>query len=200
MNWRKWLDDCKMAAEGAVAATKERRFWYGFVPAFLGFGWLINMLSGGISKFQMMFIAPFPEGLKIAGENLIALFGVGQPFLDWLPVFLIAVLQGWLIGMIVLLWKKKQENAASIEKAGIVAGLIALGAGCPTCGTTLISPLLGVIFSTGGLAITGTVSAIVTCIAIIVAIFALRRLGLENYVMIKNEKYLKRHKSAGPRA
>ncbi len=184
-----------MAAEGAVSATREKRFWLGFVPAFLGFGWLMNMLAGGTAKFQMMFGMPFPEGLKIAGENLIALFGVGQPFLEWLPVFAIAVLQGWLIGMIVLLWKKKQENAANLEKVGIVTGLIALGAGCPTCGTTLIAPLLGAIFSTGGLAITGTVSTIVTWIAIIVAVFALRRLGLENYVIIKNEKYLRRHKN-----
>ena len=75
----------------------------------------------------------------------------------------------------------------------IITGLIALGAGCPTCGTTLITPLIGVIFSTGSLSIAGTISTIVTWLAIIIAILSLKRLGEETYVTIINEKYLARH-------
>ena len=198
MNWRKWLDEWGLAARGLVLATREKRFWAGFVPAFIFFGWLINMLSNGVGKFAALFQVPFPEAMKILGENLLAVFGVNQTFLNWLPTFAISVLQGILIGMIVLLWQKKREqkneNSAGVEKAGIIAGLIALGAGCPTCGTTLITPLFGAIFSAGGLAVTGTVSTIVTWVAIVIAILALKKLGLENYVIIKNEEYMKRHK------
>ena len=100
-------------------------------------------------------------------------------------------MQGILIGLIVLLWnKKKEQNSANLEKAGIITGLIALGAGCPTCGTTLLTPLIGAIFSTGGLAITGAISTIITWLAIIIAILSLKRLGEETYVIIINEKYL----------
>ena len=121
----------------------------------------------------------------------LAIFGINQPFLDWLPVFFIAFLQGILIGLIVLLWNKKREqNSANLERAGIITGLIALGAGCPTCGTTLITPLIGAIFSTGSLAIAGAISTIVTILAIIIAILSVKRLGLEIYVTIINEKYL----------
>ena len=92
-----------------------------------------------------------------------------------------------------VLWqKKKGANSENVEKAGIITGLIALGAGCPTCGTTLLTPLLTAIFSTGGLAMVGTVSSIVTWVAIIVAILSLRRLGEETYVIIVNERYLKK--------
>ena len=198
MNWRKWLDEWGLAARGLVLATREKRFWAGFVPAFIFFGWLINMLSNGIGKFAALFQVSFPEAMKIIGENLLAVFGFNQAFLNWLPTFAISILQGILIGMIVLLWHKKREqkneNSAGVEKAGIIAGLIALGAGCPTCGTTLITPLLGAVFSAGGLAVTGTVSTIVTWVAIIIAVLALKKLGLENYVIIKNEEYMKRHK------
>ena len=136
----------------------------------------------------------FPNGLRIIGESFLAIFGINQPFLDWLPIFFIAILQGTLIGLIVLLWKKKKDqNAANLEKAGIITGLIALGAGCPTCGTTLITPLIGVIFSTGSLSIAGAISTIVTWLAIIIAILSLKRLGEETYVTIINEKYLARH-------
>ena len=194
MNWRKWLDEFVLAGKGILLATKEKRFWYGFIPSFLFFGLLINLLQGGFAKFELMGALGFPENLKILGSSLLAIFGVGQPFLDWLPIFALSILQGILIGLINLLWtKKKQQNAANLERASIITGLIALGAGCPTCGTTLLTPLLGAIFSTGSLAIAGTISAIVTVAAIIIAILSLKHLGTETYVIIINEKYLAKH-------
>ena len=191
MNWRKWLDEFVLAGRGILLATKEKRFWCGFIPAFLFFGFLMNLLSGGLSKFELMGALGFPTNLQIIWSSFIAIIGINQPFLEWLPFFAISILQGILIGLIVLLWgKKREQNSANLEKAGIITGLIALGAGCPTCGTTLLTPLIGAIFSTGGLAITGTISTIVTWLAIIIAVLSLKRLGEESYVTIINEKYL----------
>lgn len=195
MNWRKWCDDFVLASKGIMLATKEKRFWYGFIPSFLIFGTLMNLLQGGFSKFELMGTLGFPENLQILWSSFISIFGVNQPFSDWLPIFLISLLQAILIGLIVLLWKKKKDqNSANLERAGIITGLIALGAGCPTCGTTLLTPLIGTIFSTGSLAIAGAISTIVTILAIVIAILSLKRLGLEVYVTIINEKYLARKK------
>lgn len=194
MNWRKWLDEFVLAGKGILLATKERKFWYGATPSFIFFGMLMNLLSGGTSKFELMGVLGFPQNLQIIWGSFLAIFGINQPFLDWLPIFLIATLQGILIGLITLLWDKKRtkkgQNAESLEKAGIITGLIALGAGCPTCGATLLTPLIGAIFSTGSLAIAGTVSTIVTILAVIIAILSLKRLGVETYAIIINEKYL----------
>ena len=193
MNWRKWLDDFALAGKGILLATREKRFWCGFIPAFLFFGLLMNLLAGGTSKFDLMFALGLPKAFTILGESFIGIFGINQPFLDWLPIFALSILQGTLIGLIVLLWhKKREQNASNLGSAGIITGLIALGAGCPTCGTTLLTPLLGTLFSTGGLAVTGTISAIITWLAVIIAILSLKRLGLETYVTIVNEKYLAR--------
>lgn len=195
MNWRKWLDEFVLAGKGILLAAREKRFWYGFIPSFIFFGMLMNLLAGGTTKFELMAALGFSESCKILGDSFLAIFGVNQPFLDWLPIFAISILQGTLIGLIVLLWNKKKEQSASknsenLERAGIITGLIALGAGCPTCGATLITPLIGAIFSTGSLAIAGTISTIVTCLAIIIAILSIKRLGEEVYVIIINEKYL----------
>ena len=198
MNWRKWCDEFVLAGKGILLAAKEKRFWYGFIPSFIFFGMLMNLLAGGTSKFELMGALGFPDCLKILLDSFLAIFGLGQPFLDWLPIFAISVLQGILIGLIVLLWNKKREektastNSENLGNAGIITGLIALGAGCPTCGATLITPLIGAIFSTGGLAIAGTISIIVTILAIIIAILSSKRLGEEVYVTIVNEKYLAR--------
>ena len=194
MNWRKWLDEFVLAGKGILLATKERKFWYGAIPSFIFFGMLMNLLSGGTSKFELMGALGFPQNLQIIWSSFLAIFGINQPFLDWLPIFLIATLQGILIGLITLLWDKKRtkkgQNAESLEKAGIITGLIALGAGCPTCGATLLTPLIGAIFSTGSLAIAGTISTIVTILAVSIAILSLKRLGVETYAIIINEKYL----------
>ena len=104
MNWRKWLDEFVLAGKGILLATKERKFWYGAIPSFIFFGMLMNLLSGGTSKFELMGTLGFPENLQIIGSSFIAIFGVNQPFLDWLPIFLIAILQAILIGLVVLLW------------------------------------------------------------------------------------------------
>ena len=191
MNWRKWFDDFLIAGRGILLATREKRFWYGFVPSFVFFGMLINLLQGGFAKFELMGALGFPNNLHIILDSFLAIFGFNQPFLDWLPIFAIALLQGILIGLIILLWKKKQ-NSTNLESAGIITGLIALGAGCPTCGTTLLTPLIGAFVSTGSLALASTISTIVTIIAILIAIFSSKRLGIETYVTIINEKYMKR--------
>lgn len=194
MNWRKWLDDFILGGRGILLATKEKRFWYGFVPTFIFFAILINLLAGGFSKFELMAATGFSGTMTILKDAFLSIFGINQIFIDWLPTFFLSLLQGTLVGLIVFLWQKKREekgaNSAGVEKAGLITGLIALGAGCPTCGTTLLTPLLGTIFSTGSLAIAGAISTIVTILAVIIAILSLKRLGLETYVIIINEKYL----------
>lgn len=191
-NIRKWLDGFPLAGRGILLATHEKRFIIAAVIAFLFFGTLMNLLSAGLSKFELMYYVGFGGSMQIIGDAFLGVFGWNRIFLEWLPVFLLALMQGILIGLIALLWKKKQgQNSANVQRAGIVTGLIALGAGCPTCGTTLIAPLLGAVFSSGA-SMVGTVSTLVTVLAIIIAILSLRRLGEETYVIIVNERYLKK--------
>jgi len=199
INWRKWCDEFVLAGRGILLATKEKRFWVGFIVAFLLFGTLINLLAGGFSKFELMGAVGFVGSLKIIGDALLGVFGYNMLVIEWLPVFSLALLQGVLIGLIALLWHKKRisnsestSNSANVEKAGIITGLIALGAGCPTCGTTLLTPILGAIFSTGGLAMVGVLSNIITVVAVIIAILSLKRIGEETYVIIVNEEYMKK--------
>ncbi|MBQ3296175.1 hypothetical protein IJG95_00405 [Candidatus Saccharibacteria bacterium] len=201
MNWRKWLDDFVLAGRGVMLATREKRFWYGFLPTFVFFAMLINLLAAGTTKFELMGASGLPGAMKILGDSFLSIFGINQIFFEWLPTFLLALLQGTLVGLIVFLWEKKkqarEDNAAGVEKAGIITGLVALGAGCPTCGTTLLTPLLGAMFSTGSLAIAGAISTIVTVAAVIVGLLSLKKLGLETYVIIINERYLEKKNAKG---
>lgn len=136
-----------------------------------------------------------PSGAKIIWNAFLGVFGVNKNFLDWISNFLISILQGVLIGLVFFVYKKNKKKAeGSAETAGIVAGLAVLGSGCPTCGTTLLAPVIGTLFSGSSFAVAGAVSGILTFLAYLVAIFAFKKVGFETYAIIKSEKYEKRKK------
>lgn len=183
----KWCDDWALSVRGILLATKSPRFWAFFVPVFLIFGTLLNLLSGGTAAFSLIGASDFGGALKIIFDGLLGLFGIGKNFLDWLLVFSAALLQATLIGAIAVIWKHNKETS-DLQNSGIVAGLAILGSGCPTCGTALLTPIIGAIFSGGSVAIAGVLSGVVTAAAIIVAVLTLRKVGLDVYAIIISKK------------
>lgn len=87
------------------------------------------------------------------------------------------------------------SNADNLQSAGLAAGLAVLGTGCPTCGTTLLMPVIGTLFSTSGYALAGFVSGLLTAASLLIALFALKRVGHEAYVLIVSERFLRRHQA-----
>ena len=187
----KWLDEFALAARGIFLAMHRLKFWVIFLVVFLLFGTLMNLLSNGFSSFQLMGALGFFGSLEIIRDAFLGIFGVNKTFLDWLLVFLISLLQGLLISLIVLVFKMKKANSENIERAGIVTGLAVLGAGCPTCGTALLAPVIGAVFSSST-AIVGTVSWVITFFAVLVAILSIKKVGKDAYVIITSEKYRKK--------
>ena len=155
---------------------KTPRFWVFFVPVFVIFGTLLNLLSGGTSAFSLFWATDFGGKMRILGDAFLGLFGVGRPFLDWLVIFIVTLLQAVLISSIAVAWKRNKDQE-SLQSSGIAAGLAILGSGCPTCGTALLTPVLATIFSTGGYAIAGVVSQVITWLSVIIVLFALYKVG-----------------------
>ncbi len=181
-----WWEHGKFSVRGLFLATKEKHFWFGFVPTFCIFGTLLNLLSGGFAAFNLIGALGFPGGLKVIWDAFLQTFGVNRNFTDWLSIFLLALLQGLLIGLLVTVIKyskKGADNSASVQNSGIVAILAVLGSGCPTCGTALLTPVLTAIFGSG-VALAGTVSVVITWLAILLAFFTLKKLGYNAYVAI----------------
>ena len=181
-----WWEHGKFSVRGILLATKEKHFWFGFVPTFCIFGTLLNLLSGGFAAFNLIGAMGFPDGLKVIWDAFLQTFGINRNFIDWLGIFLLALLQGLLIGLLVVTIKyskKGTDNSASVQNSGIVAILAVLGSGCPTCGTALLTPVLTAIFGSG-VALAGTVSSIITWAAILLALFTIKKLGYNAYIAI----------------
>lgn len=201
----RWLDEWKIAFSGIILATRDARFLVTFVLTFIVFGTIMTLLSGGAAAFSLFGVADFGGKLQIMGDGFLGLFGVNRNFWDWALTFFVTLLQSVLIGLVVLVWRRRRRskkeqvvatatNSDNVQNAGLAAGLAVLGTGCPTCGTTLIAPLIGTLFSTSSYALAGVVSGVLTAAAVIVALFALKRMGGDAYALIISERYQQKHR------
>lgn len=205
-----------MAVSGIVLATRRPKFLLTFALTFVIFGTLMNLLSGSTAALNLFWLTDFGGKLAIIRDGLFGLFGVGRNFWDWLLLFSITLLQSILIGLVVLVWHQRrqhqkpshqhqkpsrqaqsssaerQPNADNLQNAGLAAGLAVLGSGCPTCGTTLLAPILGTLFSSGSYALASTLSGLLTTAAILLALFTLKRLGRDAFVLITSEDFCHR--------
>lgn len=200
----RWVDEWKMALSGIMLATRDWKFLLTALISFVVFGTLMNLLASSTAALNLFWVTDWTGKLSIIWDSFLAIFGVGRNFWDWLLIFAITLLQSVLIGLVVLVWRKKRrdrrenllagvQNTDNLQSAGLVAGLAVLGSGCPTCGTTLLMPILGTVFSSSSYALAGTVSWLLTAGAIILALFTLRRIGKDAYAMIKSESFKARH-------
>lgn len=199
-SWARWCDEWKMALAAMLMAWKRPRFILTVILTVLIFGTLMNLLSNGLSQFTLLFKLDWSGKWALLEHAFLAVFGVGRAFIDWLSVFAVALLQGILLGLVVIVWHyNKNQNAANAQGAGIVAGLAVLSAGCPTCGTSLLLPIIGMFTSAGG-ALAGVISGVVYAVAILVALWALKRVGREAYAVLLAEHFARTAKHAKPLA
>lgn len=200
----RWLDEWKLAGSGIILATKDYKFLLAAVSTFIIFGTLMNLFSGSTAALDLFWQVDITEKLKLILDGFLGLFGVGRSFWDWLLLFSVTLLQSILIGLVVLVWRKRRRsrteqvvatatNADNLQNAGLVAGLAVLGTGCPTCGTTLLAPLITTLFSTSSYALAGAISGLLTAVAVVVALLTLKRLGNDAYAIIVSEKYQHKH-------
>ena len=188
---QRWADEFKLAIYGILMALKKKRFIIPFLISFVIFGTLLNLLTSGGATFNILARVDFPQKIEIIWKAFLGTFGVNRNFQDFLFIFLMTILQSTLIGLVVFVYKYRKDSA-NLQNAGIITGLIVLGSGCPTCGTTILAPIIISIAGSSGMAIAGTVSWILTILSFIIALFALKKVGFETYAIIKSEEFEKK--------
>lgn len=188
---QRWADEFKLAIYGAILATKKKRFVISFLIAFVIFGTLLNLLASGGATFNILMRVNFGAKLEILWNAFIGTFGVNRNLADFLFIFIMTVLQSTLIGLVSYVYKYRKDTS-NIQNAGIITGLIVLGSGCPTCGTTVLAPVIVSIAGSSGMAMASTISWILTLASFAVALFALKKVGFETYAIIKSEEFEKK--------
>lgn len=195
----RWCDEWKIGAHGVLLASANKKFIIVTVVTFIVFGTVMSLLSSSTAALGLFWQVDVGGKMKIIWDGFLSLFGVGRNFWDWLLTFSVTVIQSLLIGLIAMVWRKRRRskklqvvdaatNAENIQNVGLAAGLAVLGSGCPTCGTTLLMPMLGTLFSTSSFAMASVVSGVLTAGSIIIALLALKKVGNDAFAMIISEK------------
>lgn len=213
-----------MAGKSLILACNERTFWAAAVPTFIIFGTILSLLSGGLAAFNLFFATDLSGKLQILKDGFLGLFGVNKNLGDFLITFIVTIMQSILVGMIAIVWrvrkiartttkvtlKSAESNQAestksnqsqfsthseTIQNAGLAAGLAILAGGCPTCGTTLMAPILGLIFSSSGYALAGVVSYGLDIMALLIMLWSFKKVGVDVYGIIITKKRLARRKN-----
>lgn len=188
---QRWGDEFKLAIYGAVLCFKRKRFLIAFFIAFIVFGTLLNLLASGSAAFNLLTRVDFFHKIELLWNAFLGTFGINREFQDFIFIFLLTILQSVLIGLVAFVYKYRKDSA-NLQNAGIITGLIILGSGCPTCGTTVLAPIIISIAGSSGMAIAGTVSWVLTLASFTIALFALKKVGFEAYAIIKSEEYTKK--------
>ena len=188
---KKWADELKLAVYGAFLATRKKRFILSFGIAFLFFGTLLNLLASGGATFDILRSADFRTKLEILAKAFLGTFGVNRNLDDFLFIFAVTILQATMIGLVSFVLKYRKDTA-DLQNAGIITGLIVLGSGCPTCGTTVLTPIIISILGSSGMAMAGAMSWGLTIVSIILALIVFKKVGFETYAIMKSEEFTKK--------
>ena len=95
------------------------------------------------------------------------------------------------IMLLIFAWRNREKehaiDGASTGSIGAIFGFVALG--CPTCGVSLLAPLLTAIAGAGAMAAAESVSRVLTILAFILLIYTVIKLGYISFITISTKKY-----------
>ena len=116
--------------------------------------------------------------------------GVGRTWPDFFYLTTLNLVQSTLVGLLFFILNfRKQSLPDELQRTGIIASFFLLSSGCPTCGTALLAPVIISILGSSGLALVGTISAVLNSTSLLLAFFVFKKIGYEAYIIVEDEKY-----------
>ncbi|MDR2748958.1 MAG: hypothetical protein LBB10_03615 [Bifidobacteriaceae bacterium] len=153
-----------------------------FVISFIVFSYILTFTMNGSLYFSLLSSnISVLDKLEVLGEVFSNSFTNIFSGINGFLVFLVAVFQS--IAVTLMVYAKKYSNAKTICKIGKETGaegvaliISFIGVGCPTCGTSLIAPLIALFISGvsgSALTIVGNLMLVISCLLSLFAILNL---------------------------
>lgn len=168
----------------------RRQFLIPFLITFIVFGFLLNFFAAGTANWQIFLLSNLRGKMVLLINTILAVFGIGRSLPDFLFLTIITLIQSVLVGLLFFILSFRKQNLAdNLQSTGIIASFFLLSSGCPTCGTALLTPVFLSILGSSGLALAGTISVVLNCLSIILALFVFQKIGYEAYIILADQKY-----------
>lgn len=203
-SWRKLrnrceliLDRIKLAMVGTGFCLSRKKYLVAFILGSFGFLYFLTFFQSGNSNLQLLFShLEAEQKIELLGRVFVGCF---QNFLslDGLMLVLLALLQGLAITLMVYTWRHKEKDTvfstASTSTVASALGFVALG--CPSCGISLLTPILSAIAGASAGLLAERVNIILTLVAYGLLFYSICKLGYLVFVIVTAAKYKEKHAS-----
>ncbi len=193
--WELWVDRGKMAIVGTGRVLKQPKYASIALVACLFFAYFLTMFKNGTASWNLLW-----SGLPL-GDKMALLFEIwGRVFLnftslDGVLLMFLTILQGIVIALLVFVWRgrDKQASATGLEAGSVGAVLGFLAVGCPSCGISLLTPLLTALVGTGVLVMADVLGWVFLVLAFVLLALALHKMGYSAFIilMARRKKHAK---------
>jgi len=188
-------DRAKLAFIGSGYCLRQPKYLVVFFVSWLFFAYLFTFFQDG--DFNWAIITSgigADQKLLVLGRCFLNVFRNFTSF-SGLSLIFLSFLQAVAIALMVFTYKNRNKAAtlsgASTSVVASALGFLALG--CPTCGISLLTPLLSAIAGASAGALSKTLGGIFMILAILLLIFTIIRLGYLVFIIVSASNYKEKH-------
>ena len=191
------LDQIKLGGIGVAYLLSFKKYLLLFVFSWLFFLFFLTFFKDGSGNLALLFSGiSIGQKFSLLWRVLLACFG-NFLSLYGLSLVLLSLLQGLAIALMVYAWRHKNKDqalsSASTSTVASALGFVALG--CPSCGISLLTPLLSALAGASASVLAEKVGAVLTIVAFVLLFYSVFHLGYLVFILVSAKKYKEKHAS-----
>ena len=184
-------DRAKFALVSIDYLSKKPKYLTVFLFSLFVFLYLLSFFKDGAGNWLLLCSGlPFGSKMKMLGSVVLKTFDNFSDLYGVLIIFM-SILQALTVMLLVFTWRNREKNSAidgaSTGGIGTIFGFVALG--CPTCGISILTPVLTAIAGTGAVAAAEGISHVLIVLAFGLLIYTVVKLGYVSFITISANKY-----------
>jgi uncharacterized membrane protein HdeD (DUF308 family) len=190
-----FVDRCKFAVIGYKYLLSRPRYIIAMVISFLIFLYILSQLQNSGANWQLLWSGlDFGTKMQIFGKTLFSMLENFTSLLGVLIVILALMQSLCVAGIVFAIRHRQKDDALNGASTGSIASILAfITLGCPTCGMTLLTPLLTMIAGTSAVALAEKLGIILSVVAFALLFFTLVQLGYQIFVNVSAERAKEKH-------
>ncbi len=187
-------NNIKFALAGLTAVLKQPKY---LILAVI-FGFLMSLIiyfSINYGFYGPLVLAPMPLTAKVSVVNMITINMLESYFttLTGAVLLALAILQGMALSLLAFNIKQnRQLDSKVVAGSGLAAIAAIIGLGCVPCGTSLLVPIMTLVFASSAPALLSTANLIILIIATILSLYSVYSISRISYTNIMVEKVSKK--------
>ncbi len=190
-----FVDRCKFAVVGFKYLLTRRRYVIALVISFLVFLYILSQLQNNGANWQLLWSGlDFGSKMQVLGRSFRSMLDNFTSF-QGILIVLLALMQALCVaGIVFAIRHRQKDDAINGASAGSIASILAfVTLGCPTCGMTLLTPLLTMIAGTSAVALAEKLGIVLSIVAFVLLFATLVHLGYLIFVNVSAERAKEKH-------